>query len=62
MDYKEASWSLAVGVILQLHVGICMKVTMPDGFYFLGWTAWRACHSAREVPVIGGRSKQVGKV
>lgn len=43
MDYKEASWSLAFGVILQLYVGFCMKVTMPDGLYFLCCTGWRAC-------------------
>lgn len=57
MNDQEESLSLAFGVVLELYVDMCMKVTMPDGVYFLGCTGWRSCQSAREVSVIGGRSK-----
>lgn len=61
-ELSKESWSLTLGVVLELDVSICMKVTMPDGFYFLGCTGWRSCHPPMEVSVIGGRSKRVGKV
>lgn len=34
MNDQEESLSLAFGVVLELYVDMCMKVTMPDGVYF----------------------------